>query len=98
MASISFPFCPFTSDDGFSVPITQPLIQAFGDWNDIEHIATDYSLMADLVINHCSARSLWFENFVKDRQPGRDYFVTANPDDDLSTAKSDPEPMIYCGK
>ena len=79
------PFCPFTSDDGFSVLDYSTINPSLGDWSDIEHIATDYSLMADLVINHCSARSLWFENFVKDCQPGRDYFVTANPDDDLST-------------
>jgi sucrose phosphorylase len=40
--------------------------------------------MADLVINHCSARSQWFENFIKDVEPGRDYFVTADADTDLS--------------
>ena len=27
--------------------------------------------MADLVLNHCSAKSEWFENFLEDRIPGR---------------------------
>ena len=40
--------------------------------------------MADLVINHCSGRSLWFENFQRGRSPGKDYFFTASPEDDLS--------------
>ena len=78
------PFYPFTSDDGFSVLDYSSVNPSLGDWVQIQDIAKDYSLMADLVINHCSARSLWFENFIKGREPGRDYFVTASPEDDLS--------------
>ena len=64
------PFCPFTSDDGFSVLDYSTINPSLGDWNDIEHIATDYSLMADLVINHCSARSLWLKTLLKIANPG----------------------------
>jgi sucrose phosphorylase len=78
------PFYPFTSDDGFSVLDYSQVNESLGDWNDIKAIADDYSLMADLVINHCSARSRWFDNFVKDQDPGRGFFVTADPEDDLS--------------
>ena len=78
------PFYPFTSDDGFSVLDYSSVNESLGDWNDIQSIAADYSLMSDLVINHCSARSPWFDNFIKDRDPGRNFFVTASPDDDLS--------------
>ena len=78
------PFFPFTSDDGFSVLNYSSVNESVGSWEHIESIAKDYHLMADLVINHCSARSQWFENFIKDVQPGRDYFVTADPDTDLS--------------
>jgi sucrose phosphorylase len=78
------PFYPFTSDDGFSVLDYSSVNESLGDWSDIESIATDYRLMSDLVINHCSARSPWFENFVKGRDPGRNFFVTASPEDDLS--------------
>lgn len=78
------PFFPFTSDDGFSVLNYSSVNESVGSWEHIETIAKDYHLMADLVINHCSARSQWFENFIKDVQPGRGYFVTADPDTDLS--------------
>jgi sucrose phosphorylase len=78
------PFYPFTSDDGFSVLDYSSVNPSLGEWEDIVAIANDYSLMADLVINHCSARSMWFENFIKDRDPGRNFFYTASPEDDLS--------------
>lgn len=78
------PFFPWTSDDGFAVMDYSSVNEALGDWNDIESIATDYRLMGDLVINHCSSRSLWFENFKKGIEPGKGYFMTASPDEDLS--------------
>ena len=78
------PFYPFTTDDGFSVLDYSTVNPSLGEWQDIEDIAKNYSLMADLVINHCSARSLWFDNFKKNRDPGRNFFFTASPEDDLS--------------
>ena len=77
------PFFPWSSDDGFAVMNFAAVNEALGDWQDIEAIAGDYRLMADLVINHCSSRSLWFENFKKGIDPGKDFFFTASPDDDL---------------
>ena len=78
------PFYPFTSDDGFSVLDYSSVNESLGDWNDINAIANNYSLMADLVVNHCSARSPWFENFKQGRDPGHRFFYTASPEDDLS--------------
>ncbi|MDG2501625.1 MAG: alpha-amylase family glycosyl hydrolase, partial [Porticoccaceae bacterium] len=78
------PFYPFTSDDGFSVLDYSSVNESLGDWNDINAIASNYSLMADLVVNHCSARSPWFENFKQGRDPGHNFFYTASPEDDLS--------------
>lgn len=78
------PFFPWTSDDGFAVLDYSTVNEGLGDWRDIEAIAGDFRLMSDLVINHCSSRSMWFENFKQGKDPGRDYFVTASPDDDLS--------------
>lgn len=40
--------------------------------------------MADLVINHMSSRSRWFDNFRKRVDPGKDYFVEAEADEDIS--------------
>ena len=78
------PFFPYSSDDGFSVIDYSSVNESLGDWSDIEAISATRKLMADLVINHCSSRSVWFENFIKGEGKGSDYFFTASPDDDLS--------------
>lgn len=78
------PFYPFSSDDGFSVINYSEVNQSLGNWEDINNIAKDYSLMADLVINHCSSRSLWFDNYKQGKRPGTGYFIECDPDIDLS--------------
>lgn len=78
------PFFPWSSDDGFAVMNFAAVNEALGEWPDVEAIAGDYRLMADLVINHCSSRSQWFDNFKKGIDPGKDFFMTASPEDDLS--------------
>ncbi|MDP2535589.1 sugar phosphorylase [Alteromonas stellipolaris] len=78
------PFFPYSSDDGFSVIDYSSVNEALGSWDDIEAIAKDYGLMTDLVINHCSARSVWFDNFIKGEGPGSDFFFTGDPAVDLS--------------
>jgi len=78
------PFYPWSSDDGFAVLDYSSVNEALGSWADVAAIGRDYDLMADLVINHCSGRSLWFSNFLQGRSPGADYFFTAQPDQDLS--------------
>lgn len=78
------PYFPYSSDDGFSIIDYSVVNQSLGDWDDIQDIANQYGLMTDLVINHCSARSQWFENFIKQDGIGHDYFFTAQKDDDLS--------------
>jgi len=78
------PFYPFSSDDGFSVINYAEVNQSLGDWINISNIANDFSLMADLVINHCSSRSLWFDNYKQRKDPGSDYFIDIEPDTDLS--------------
>lgn len=78
------PFFPWTSDDGFSVMDYSTVNQALGGWEDIEAIGNDFKLMADLVLNHCSSRSVWFENFKLGLQPGSDFFFTADETFDVS--------------
>ncbi|MFQ3247091.1 MAG: sucrose phosphorylase [Arenicella sp.] len=103
------PFFPYSSDDGFSVINYVEVNQSFGNWDDIKAIAEDYDLMADLVINHCSARSVWFEKYKQGKHPGVDYFVEASADDDLSqvvrprtstllkeTPTLDGEKLVWC--
>lgn len=77
------PFFPYSSDDGFSVIDYSTVNESLGDWSHIQAIGKSYKLMADLVINHCSARSFWFDNFIKQKDPGKDYFYTTSPQADL---------------
>ncbi|WP_199271405.1 sugar phosphorylase [Paraglaciecola sp. L1A13] len=78
------PFFPYSSDDGFAVIDYSSVNESLGDWTDIKSIAKDFRLMSDVVINHCSSRSAWFDNFIKGEGVGSDFFYTAIPEDDLS--------------
>ncbi len=78
------PFFPYSSDDGFSVIDYSSVNESMGSWTDIESIASDYKLMADIVINHCSSRSAWFSNFINGKGEGHDFFFTTSAKDNLS--------------
>ena len=78
------PFFPYSSDDGFAVMDYSSVNESLGSWQDIEAISKTYNFMSDLVINHCSSRSAWFDHFIKGEGQGSDFFFTAKPDDDLS--------------
>ncbi len=78
------PFFPYSSDDGFSVIDYSQVNDGLGGWEEVEEIAKNFHLMADLVINHCSSRSRWFDNFKQRKDPGKDYFFEADPEDDVS--------------
>ncbi|RMF85866.1 MAG: alpha-amylase, partial [Nitrospinota bacterium] len=41
-------------------------------------------LMVDLVLNHVSRQSEWFRDYVEGIAPARDYFITVDPQTDLS--------------
>ncbi|MEM8641875.1 MAG: sugar phosphorylase [Cyanobacteria bacterium P01_G01_bin.54] len=78
------PFCPYSSDDGFAVIDYLAINPALGNWDDVKAIAQDFDLMADLVLNHISSQSDWFEQFQNGKTPGKDYFITADPETDVS--------------
>ncbi len=78
------PFYPYSSDDGFAVIDYCAVNEAAGNWDNIRSLADNYRLMADLVINHVSSRSAWFQNFISRKGPGKDYFKETSPDEDLS--------------
>ncbi len=78
------PFCPFSSDDGFSVIDYTAVNEELGNWQDIAAFSNRYRLMADLVINHISAESEWFRNYCQGQSPGNSYFVEVHAGDDLS--------------
>lgn len=78
------PFFPFSSDDGFSVIDFEMVNPELGTWDDIKNLSDNYKLMADLVINHASSKSQWFQNYLKGSGEGVDYFIEESPDNDLS--------------
>lgn len=78
------PFFPYSSDDGFAVIDYDSVDPALGGWADITRLGTHFDLMFDAVINHVSARSEWFQRFLRDDPPYRDYFITVEGPSDLS--------------
>ncbi len=73
------PFFPHSSDSGFSVIDFEVVDPELGGWDDITAISGQYRVMADLVINHGSARSQWFSNYCAGLSPGEGYFLEADP-------------------
>lgn len=78
------PFFPYTSDDGFSVVDYRKINPPLGDWEDVQRIGKSFKLMFDLVLNHCSAKSDWFQKYLERDPKYRDYFIDVDPDIDLS--------------
>jgi len=78
------PFNPSSSDDGFSVTDYRAVDPALGDWDDIRELDKHVDLMFDLVLNHCSRHSDWFQKFIAGEEPYTKYFVEAEADCDLS--------------
>ena len=78
------PFFPFTSDDGFAVSDYNTVNPELGDWTAISRLAKTYRFMSDLVINHCSASHRWFKQFLRNESPGKDFFITEDPEFDQS--------------
>jgi len=78
------PFFPYSSDDGFSVINYLQVDSKLGDWDDIGRISQNFILAADLVLNHISSRSRWFQDYLSSVAPARGYFIEMEPGTDLS--------------
>ena len=78
------PFYPWSSDDGFSVMDYRAVDPALGDWLDVERLGHSFRLMFDGVINHASMQGAWFQAFLRDEAPYRDYFLSVEGSPDLT--------------
>ena len=78
------PFYPWTSDDGFSVVDYREVCEDYGRWDDVARLSEEFELMFDLVLNHCSAKSPWFKEYVSGVEPGMNYIMEADEKADLS--------------
>ena len=72
------PFYPSSSDSGFSVKDHYRVDKKLGDWSDINRQSKKTNIMADIVINHASSKGLWFKNFLRNKSPGKEYFLTVS--------------------
>ncbi|MFT6772504.1 MAG: sucrose phosphorylase [Paracoccaceae bacterium] len=89
------PFFPWSSDDGFSVIDYDAVDPSLGGWDDVALIGQEFRLMADLVLNHCSAKSDWFQGFLAGDPARAGWFKTAAPDDDLgAVVRPRPHPLL----
>ncbi|WP_276717060.1 alpha-amylase family glycosyl hydrolase [Caloranaerobacter azorensis] len=78
------PFYPYSSDDGFSVIDYFRVNPELGNWNDIENMSKDFDLMFDAVINHISAKSEWFQGYLKGEEEYENFFIETEPCPELS--------------
>ncbi|MDJ0668728.1 MAG: sugar phosphorylase [Desulfobacterales bacterium] len=78
------PFFPWSSDDGFSVKDFMQIDPQLGDWEDVAGIGRDFDLMFDYVVNHVSAQSQWFQNYLAGRAGFADLAIEMDPATDLS--------------
>ncbi|MGD8402238.1 MAG: sucrose phosphorylase [Anaerolineales bacterium] len=78
---------PSSGDRGFA-PLTYLEIEpAFGDWSDIRRIGEKHDILLDLMVNHISAKSAYFKDFLKHGRDSEyaDLFITVDkiwPDGD----------------
>ncbi len=79
------PFFPYSSDDGFAVIDYLKIKRGLATWSDIKKLSSKYKIMADLVINHCSSESEWFQQFLNNQLPGKNFFL--DYEDKFDTSK-----------
>ena len=78
------PFYPYSSDDGFSVIDFRQVDPQVGGWEDIAALQKSFRLMFDAVVNHVSVNSDWFQKFLQADSTYENYFITEDPQTDLS--------------
>ena len=78
------PFFPYSSDRGFSIVDFNTVDPKLGTWDDIRELGRRYRLMFDGVINHVSAKSHWFQEFLNGNPYYKNFFIAFNSPDELT--------------
>ncbi|MCD6534094.1 MAG: alpha-glucosidase C-terminal domain-containing protein [Deltaproteobacteria bacterium] len=78
------PFFPYSSDRGFSVVKFKTVDRRLGNWADILNMAANYDLMFDGVLNHCSAKSRMFKEFLRGNPLFKNFFISYKSPDELT--------------
>ena len=71
------PFFPSSGDRGFAPMTYREVDPVFGTWEDVMELSKDYYLMYDYMINHISAQSEYYKDFLakKDESEYKDLFI-----------------------
>ncbi len=71
------PFFPSSADRGFAPICYDRVDERFGSFEDIEQLGKDYYLMFDFMVNHISAQSEYYKDFLnnKDKSRYKDFFI-----------------------
>jgi len=72
-------FYPIDGEDAGFDPINHEQIDPrLGDWNDLKSLSEEVDIMADLIVNHMSAQSPQFQDYLKNGQdsPYADLFLS----------------------
>lgn len=71
------PFFPSSGDRGFAPMDYTKVDPAFGGWEDVERLADKYYLMFDYMINHISAQSEYYKDFLAKKEDSeyKDLFI-----------------------
>ncbi len=78
------PFFPYSSDRGFSVTDFKSVDAGLGTWQDIYEIGKEFKLLFDGVMNHASAESEGFQEFLNGHPRFRDVVISYPSPDALT--------------
>ena len=91
------PCFPYSSDDGFSVIDYRQIKPEHGDWDDMAALGCEVELCYDLVINHVSQQSDYFQGFRAGQAEYKDFFIVRDKDTDVSSVlRPRTLPLLHC--
>lgn len=71
------PFFPSSADRGFAPMCYDKVDDNFGTFEDVKRLSEKYYLMFDFMVNHISKSSVYFQDFLlnKETSPYKDFFI-----------------------
>ena len=94
------PFYPSSADRGFA-PLTYFEVDpAFGTWDDIERIGSEFDLMIDFMVNHISRQSEYFQDYFEKGPASEfaDMFLSFNKISDTGEISQEDLAKVYTRK
>lgn len=73
------PFFAASSDDGLAVTDHRQVAPRLGDWEQVKALGESFDVMVDLVLNHVSLKSRYFQGFLAREEPYVRFFIETAP-------------------